>query len=349
MQISRKVISRSADGRTIYGFRFQNSSGSAVELTNWGARWLSAVVPDRQGQLADVLLAPADLLSDPYYMGATVGRVANRIANAHIVVDGKGYSLERNDNANSNHGGFEGFDRKWWDWHITDCGIIFSRLSPDGENGFPGNVSVEVEYRWSNDNEMTILYRATTDALTCLNLTNHAYFNLSGTTAATDTAEGNSTGGDITGHMLHIPSHTILETDATFIPTGMLLDVGGTPFDFTAFKRIGKDLNADNEQLRWNRGYNHCYVLKTKSSDIVIPAAYLTDPASGRTLKVTTSQNSVLLYSSGYYSRPAAALCLETQNWPDAPSHDNFPSCLLRPNEMYSHQTQYKFGVTGNM
>ncbi len=337
MQISKRVISRSADGRTIYGFRFQNSQGSVVEMTNWGARWLSAFVPDRQGQMANVLLTPASLLSDPYYMGATVGRVANRIANAHIVVDGKGYSLEKNDNGNSNHGGFEGFDRKWWNWHITDDGIIFSRLSPDGENGFPGNVSVEVEYRWNDDNEMSVYYRATTDAPTCLNLTNHAYFNLSGGIT------------DIIGHMLQIPSHTILETDSEFIPTGLLKNVEGTPFDFTNLKRIGDDLHTDNEQLRWNRGYNHCYILKIKSDKTMIPVAYMSDPISGRTLKVFTDQNSVLLYTSGYYEKPDTAVCLETQNWPDSPSHDNFPPCFLYPNDIYMHHTQYKFGVTASV
>lgn len=208
-------------GTPVYGFQLTNSTGAVVELTNWGARWLSAIVPDRNGEMANVLVSPADPLSDEFYMGAIVGRFANRIGGARLCIDGQTYELEKNDGQNTNHGGFSGFDRMLWDWEILDDGVRFKRLSLDGEGGYPGNVHVTVEYRWTDDNELSIRYYGTTDKATFLNLTNHAYFNLGGKKER------------ITGHILHIPSHTMLDTTPQFIPTGKRVNVDGTPFDFT--------------------------------------------------------------------------------------------------------------------
>ena len=250
-------------GTPVYVFRLTNSTGAVVELTNWGARWLSAIVPDRNGEMANVLVSPTDLLSDEFYMGAIVGRFANRIGGARLCIDGQTYELEKNDGQNTNHGGFSGFDRMLWDWEVLDDGVRFTRLSPDGEGGYPGNAHISVEYRWNDDNELSIRYYGTTDRATYLNLTNHAYFNLGGKREK------------ITGHVLRIPSHTMLDTTPQFIPTGKRVKVGGTPFDFTSAKPIGQDLYADHEQLKWNKGYNHCYVLKTEKSPDMVEAARL--------------------------------------------------------------------------
>lgn len=333
MRISKQVICKMPTGAPVCGFRLTNSAGAYVELTNWGARWLSAVVPDARGGMSDVLLQPDCLLTDEFYMGATVGRVANRIAHARLILDGKVYDLEKNDGENTNHGGFSGFHQKLWDWEILPDGIRFTLHSPDGEGGWPGNVDVTAEYRWNDGNELTIRHTGITDRPTWLNLTNHAYFNLSGD------------GRKVTEHVLHIPSRTILDTTPQFIPTGRRTDVSGTPFDFTHPKRIGQDLYADNDQLRWNKGYNHCYILKEEKSDAMVEAARLYDPATGRALTVSTDLPSVLLYTAGYYTRPDTAVCLETQYWPDTPSHPGFPSCLLRPGETYRQTTVFRFTV----
>lgn len=268
MRIDTQVICNMPTGTPVYGFRLTNSIGAVVELTNWGARWLSAIVPDRNGEMVNVLVSPTDLLSDEFYMGAIVGRFANRIGGACLCIDGQTYELEKNDGQNTNHGGFSGFDRRLWDWEVLDNGVRFTRLSPDGEGGYPGNVHVTVEYRWNDDNELSIRYYGTTDRATYLNLTNHAYFNLGGK------------GEKITGHVLRIPSHTILDTTPQFIPTGKRVKVDGTPFDFTSAKPIGQDLYADHEQLKWNKGYNHCYVLKTEKSPDMVEAARLSEPTT---------------------------------------------------------------------
>ncbi len=331
MRISTRVICNTPTGVPVRSFRLTNSTGAAVELADWGARWLSAFVPDRNGELADVLVGPADLLSDEFYMGATVGRFANRIGGARFRIDGQTYELEKNDGENTNHGGFSGFDRMPWDWEALDDGIRFTRLSPDGEGGYPGNVRVAVEYRWNDVNELSIRYLGTTDRATYLNLTNHAYFNLGGK------------GGKITGHVLRILSHTMLDTTPQFIPTGQRVRVDGTPFDFTSGKPIGRDLYGGHEQLERNKGYNHCYVLKTRKSPEMTEAARLSDPATGRRLTVETDLPSVLLYTAGYYVRPGTAVCLETQYYPDTPSHPDFPSCLLRPGEEYRQTTVFRF------
>lgn len=318
-------------GTPVYGFRLTNSTGAYVELTNWGARWLSAMVPDKDGQMENVLVSPSDILNDSFYMGAVVGRVANRICGARLNIDGQVYELEKNDGANTNHGGFSGFDRKLWEWELLEDGVRFTLLSPDGEGGYPGNVRVTVEYRWNEENELSILYQGTTDKATFLNLTNHAYFNLEGR------------GNKVTEHVLRIPTNIMLDTTQEFIPTGKRVETDGTPFDFTTGKAIGCDLYADNQQIKWNKGYNHCYVLKTEKSADMVEAAVLSEPHSGRRLVVKTDLPAVLLYSAGYYTQPDTAICFETQYYPDTPSHADFPSCLLRPGEEYLQKTVFRF------
>ncbi|MCD8318520.1 MAG: galactose mutarotase [Paraprevotella sp.] len=333
MRIESMLTRQTGTGLPLCIFRLKNSSGAYVELTNWGARWLAAAVPDATGRLENVLLRPSRLWEDNFYMGAVVGRFANRIALAQFTLDGTIYHLEKNDGENSNHGGWSGFHQKLWNWSEQKDGVTFTVFSPGGEGGYPGNVQVTVTYRWNERNELRIDYRGRTDRTTYLNLTNHAYFNLSGK------------GEKITRHILRIPSHTILDTTKDFIPTCLRTDVYGTPFDFTEGKAIGKDLYTDHIQLRRNKGYNHCYILKSVPSDTITEAACLLDPDTGRTLTVETDLPSVLLYTAGYYFRPDTAVCLETLYYPDTPSHPDFPSCIIRPGQEYRQTTIYRFGI----
>lgn len=321
----------------IYLFRLTNETGASIELTNWGATWVSASMVDNNGNLSNVLQgysSAEEYINDTYYMGATVGRFANRIHQASFSIQDKVYSLEKNDGNNTNHGGTSGFNKKLWEWEQLSNGIRFKLYSPDGEGGYPGNVTVEVTYTFSETNELTIHYQGTTDQPTYLNLTNHAYFNLSGTTEKIDR------------HILQIPSEQILETTSAFIPTGRFCQVANTPFDFTSPHSIGLHLHDNNEQIRWNRGYNHCYLLKDKASNKLQTAAILSDPDSGRMLTVETDLPGILLYTAGYLPMPDTAVCLETQYFPDTPSHAHFPSCLLMPGEEYCQRTVYKFSTS---
>ena len=330
MRINTQVICNMPTGTPVYGFRLTNSTGAVVELTNWGARWLSAIVPDKHGEMADGALSPTDLLSDEFYMGAIVGRFANRIGGARLCIDGQTYELGKNDGQNTKSRRLLGFRPHAVGLEVLDNGVRFTRLSP-----MEKAVIRATHARWNavgtDDNELSIRYYGTTDRATYLNLTNHAYFNLSGKREK------------ITGHMLRIPSHTILDTTPQFIPTGKRVKVDGTPFDFTSAKPIGQDLYADHEQLKWNKGYNHCYVLKTEKSPDMVEAARLSEPTTGRSLTVKTDLPSVLLYTAGYYVHPDTAVCLETQYYPDTPSHPDFPSCLLRPGEEYRQTTVFRF------
>ena len=266
-------------------------------------------------------------------MGATVGRFANRIANASFLIDGLTYRLETNDGRHTNHGGYSGFHQRLWKWEKLADGICFMLASPDGDGGYPGNLEVTVEYRWSECNELSVDYFGVSDKPTYLNMTNHAYFNLSGTKEK------------ILSHSLYIPAQKIVEINAGFIPTGMVTPVAGTPFDFTCRKQLGEDIYTDNQQLRDNRGYNHCYILKEQPSHDMVLAACLCEPVSKRRLTVMTDLPGVLLYTAGYYEFPDTAVCLETQFFPDTPSHPHFPSCLLRPGNEYRQRTVYWFDL----
>lgn len=334
MQLSYKTVVQAAPDQSVCLFRLTNRSGAYVELSNFGARWISAYVPDHVGQLSNVILGYDRIeqyFSDPYYMGAVIGRFANRISGASFTIDGRKYRLEANDGVNSNHGGLSGFHHKLWSWSRLDDGIRFSLYSPDGEGGYPGNVHVCAEYRWTDQNELWICFTGETDKSTYLNMTNHAYFNLFGKEEP------------INAHRLYIPAGNILETTRDFIPTGRSIAVENTPFDFLTERPIGRDLNADNEQLRWNRGYNHCYVLNGGNTHDLKVAAVLSDPESGRRLTVKTDSPGLLLYTAGYYCKPGTAVCLETQYFPDTPSRPEFPSCLLKPGEEYEQKTVYRF------
>ena len=324
-------------------FRLTAADGAYIELSNLGATWVAASMPDADGRCADVLAGYPSLqgyLDDTCYMGATIGRYANRLSAASVSIEGVAYRLEANDGANTNHGGFRGWNRRIWDWCEIPSGIRFSLVSPHLEGGFPGEVTATVDYTFADDHTVTIRHRATTDRPTHVNMTNHAYFNLSGTAEVID------------DHRLQIFASRMLDTDAAFIPTGKSVAIEGTPFDFSAMQRIGDLRHLSHPQLEWNRGYNHCYLLD--NTPRLHPAAVVSHPATGRRLTVTTTYPAVLFYSAGYLESsapgklgvphvPSTALCLETQFYPDAPAHENFPSTLLCQGQIYDHTTNYKF------
>lgn len=319
--------------RTIL-FRLENEDGTYIELCNWGARWISAFFPDKYGKLENLLVGYEninDYVADPCYMGATIGRVANRISNARIELNSKIYQLDENDGRNSNHGGFNGFNTQLWEYEVLSDGIRFFRTSLDNEGGFPGNVTVSVKYQLLN-HTVAISYYATTDLDTYINLTNHAYFNLSGKNCS------------IGSQCLRINADKILDSDREFIPTGNIIDVTGTIFDFRHTQTIGKYFENNDIQLKWNRGYNNYFILN-KQNDNEIPAAYLRDQTSKRTLTIYTDALGLFLYTSGFLRKPHTAVCLETQNYPDSSSHRKFPSCLLRYGEVYVSKTCYSFDV----
>lgn len=352
--IEKKILE---DSKEIVCLHISNRQGASVALCNYGARWTSCIVPDKEGKMEEVLIGLPSIrecLGDTYYKGATVGRVANRIANASFQLKGKTYHLDLNDGKNSNHGGFHGFSHQVWDYKVQDESnqVIFSLHSPDGEGGFPGNVDVKVTYTWTDDNQLIIEHQGVTDEDTYLNMTCHAYLNLSGRET------------EIYEHLLEIPASQILETTDEYIPTGKLLDVEGTPFDFQKLRKIGVIEDIDNESMRQNRGYNHCYSLlhspichqnsssqrsqENNFQQELHQAALLLEPKTGRKLQVCTSLPGVLIYSAGFLPHPSTGICFETQYWPDTPNHPEFPSCLLRKGENYHETTVFHFSTSNS-
>lgn len=331
--------------KEVWLFTISHDSGARIQITNYGATWVSAVVPDKNGNLGDVILGYDNLdgyLSDTNYMGSTVGRFANRINRARFILNGQPCFLDKNDGENTNHGGYYGFNSQMFDFEITEDTVVFSLRSPDGEGGFPGNVHIRVCYSFSADLRVLITFGATTDMDTFLNLTNHAYFNLAGS-------------GNILKQQLQVSATEILETNEQYIPTGKLIPVAGTPFDFTKMRPIGDKINEDDRQLIWNRGYNHCYPINIiHSAAQPQPAATLFDPASGRRLRLFTTLPSVLVYSAGFLEsrllgklglnyKPVDGICLEAQFYPDSPNHPQFPSCLLRKDDVYDQVLEFQF------
>ena len=341
MQLESRIWNASHED--ILLFRLTASDGAYIEVSNYGATWVSAYMPDAQGRYADVLLGYNTLqgyLSDTSYIGSTVGRYANRLRNAAIEIDGTTYPLEANDGTNTNHGGVDGWHRCVWQWCEIPGGVRFMLTSPHLQGGFPGRVEAIVEYTMTDNHHITIRHRAMTDAPTHVNMTCHAYFNLSGKAQSVD------------NHLIQIFSDRILDTNASFIPSGEVVAVQDTPFDFTTSRTIGERRNLNNEQLKWNRGYNHCYPLGAPGE--WHKAACVIEETSGRRLQVETTLPAVLFYSAGYLESdtvgkcgiphaPTTGLCLETQFYPDSPAHAHFPSTLLRPGEIYDYSTRFIF------
>ena len=318
-------------GRPVYIFRLTNTSGAFVELINYGATLVSAWVPDRDGHLGNVVLGHDNLdyyLEGQNYLGATIGRYANRIGNAAFTLDGILYKLDENDNGNSNHGGHIGFNARVFDYEIFEEHIRFTLSSPDGEGGFPGNLKLTVDYRWTDLNELLINYHAVTDLSTPVNITNHAYFNLS------------AGRGSIFDHQLSILSDNIIEAAKDHIPTGSKV-----PADKLAFYQ-----NKINEKIIRNgdmiTGLNVCYILNKTTLNNNL-SCILSDSGSGRSLEVYTSYPGLILYTGDYLSGPTYnpfdGLCLECQFFPDSPNHPDFPSTILSPGEVYDHSIVFKF------
>ncbi|MFI5228110.1 MAG: aldose epimerase family protein [Gemmatimonadales bacterium] len=335
---------------TIDAFLLANERGVEVRFIPLGGRITSIHVPDRRGRIADVTLGYDSLdayMADARYFGALVGRYANRIARGRFTLDGMAYSLPINDPPNHLHGGPRGFHcREWAVGRFRRGGVDGAELRCEiaaGDDGYPGSLSVRVTYSLDDDNQLRVEYHATTDAPTIVNFTQHSYFNLAGSDV-----------GDILDHELTVGADRITLVDQTLIPTGGLLDVAGTPFDFTRGTRIGAHIAAANEQLRVAHGYDHNFVLRDGNQGALAFAARLADPASGRVLEIHTTEPGLQLYTGNHVDHGApgkggrsyprhAGVALETQHFPDSPNHPSFPSTVLRPGQEFRSTTVYRF------
>jgi aldose 1-epimerase len=340
------------DGKPVEVFTLTNASGVQIKAISYGAIITSWRAPDRSGQMADIVLGfddPAQYAkSNPPYFGAVVGRYGNRIAKAQFTLDGRTYKLAANDGENSLHGGKQGFDKVLWTGTPTKTkegpGVTFTRTSPDGEEGFPGNLKASVSYTLTDKNELIVSYLATADKPTPINLTQHSYFNLAG--------QGT---GDILGHELRINADRFTPVDATLIPTGELAPVENTPFDFRKPTAIGARINSEHPQVQIGKGYDHNWVLARTGADLAL-AAEVYEPKSGRTLRVMTTEPGVQFYTGNFLDgtitgkegrvyRQRYGFCLETQHFPDSPNHPTFPSTILRPGTTYRSRTVFVTGA----
>jgi aldose 1-epimerase len=338
------------DGRPITLYRLTNSQGVEVRAMNYGGIIVSLRVPDRKGQVADIALGHDTLegyIPNTPYLGAIIGRYANRIANGTFTLDGKTYTLPKNNGPNTLHGGTtRTFDRVVWDSEPLKGkpGVVFTFLSKDGDDGFPGNLKVKVTYTLNDANELVIDYEATTDEATPINLTQHSYFNLAG--------EGN---GDVLHHEVTINADRFTPVDQNLIPTGELRSVKGTPLDFTTPTRVGNRIDDSYEQLVLAHGYDHNFVINRKGDGLTF-AARAYEPSSGRVLEVSTTQPAVQFYTGnfldgsvtgkeGHVYKRRYGFCFETQHYPDSPNHPDFPTTILRPGASFRSTTVFKFSA----
>jgi aldose 1-epimerase len=337
-------------GRPVNLYTLTNANGVEVDAMNYGGIIVSIRVPDRKGQIADIVLGHETLdgyIPNPPYIGAVVGRYANRIANGTFTLDGKTYTLPKNDGPNTLHGGVDKtFNKVVWEGEPLKgkTGVAFTYLSKDGDDGFPGNMKVKVTYTLTDNNELVLDYEATTDKTTVLNLSQHSYFNLAG--------EGT---GDILNHEIMINADRFTPVDKTLIPTGELRPVKGTPLDFTTSTRIGARIDDSYEQIVLGHGYDHNWVINRKGAGLTL-AARVYEPTSGRVMEVSTTQPGVQFYSGnfldgtvtgkhGHVYKRRFGLCLETQHFPDSPNHPDFPSTTLKPGETFKSETVFKFST----
>ena len=334
----------SVDSNKVYLFTLTNKKGTQVKITNYGGIVTSFIAEDKSGNKSSIVVGFDSLgsyLRKPPYFGALIGRYGNRIGDATFVLDGEKYTLAANNGKNSLHGGLKGFDKVVWDSGVINDSIPSLSLnynSKDGEEGFPGNLKVNVQYTLTDDNELKIEYNAETDKATPVNLTNHSYFNLTGDVSNT-----------ILNQTLMIDADNYTPVDSALIPTGEIKPVKGTPFDFTKPKRIGKDID------QVTGGYDHNWVLNSHEGSLQ-KVAILADSASGRTLEVYTTEPGLQFYTGNFLDgqflnhdgkpvKQHTALCLETQHFPDSPNKSNFPSTILRPGEKYHTVTAYKLSI----
>lgn len=345
MRVEKTPFGATPAGESVDLYTCTNAHGLRMQVTNYGAIVVAIETPDRNGQLANITLGFSKL--DGYlrrhpYFGSTVGRYCNRIARGKFTLLGKEYTLATNNGPNHLHGGKVGFDKVVWRAEPiqTDksVGVRFSYVSPDGEEGYPGNLNVVTQYSLTNDNEWIAEYRATADEPTPVNLTNHNYWNLAGVGS-----------GPILEHQLLLAADQYLPVDETLIPTGKLASVKGTPLDFTEPKSIGRDLKKIDAVPQ---GYDHCFVVRRKQSGLAL-AARVSEPKSGRVMEVHTTQPGIQLYTGNFLAggedeggaQQYTGFCLETQHYPDSPNQPEFPTTILRPGETYLHTTVHKFST----
>ena len=339
------------DGKEVFLYTLRNAGGMEARITNYGGIIVSLKVPDKNGKLGDVVLGFDSLSSyvkDTPYFGCLIGRYGNRIGKGKFVLDGVTYTLAINNSPNHLHGGVKGFDKVVWEARESEStpgkSLVLSYISKDGEEGYPGTLTIKVTYTLTDSNEIKVDYRATTDKPTIVNLTQHSYFNLA--------SPGD---GDILGHELMIAADRFTAIDSTLIPTGALSEVKGTPLDFTTPTPIGLRINDNNEQLRFGLGYDHNFVLTKPAGDFGL-AARVFEPTSGRVMEVFTTEPGLQFYSGNFLDghhigkggkpyKYRYGFCLETQHYPDSPNKPAFPSTVLRPGETYTTSTAYRFKV----
>jgi aldose 1-epimerase len=323
-----------------------------MQVITYGATIVSLRAPDRRGQLDDIVLGLDSLegyVGQSSYLGPVVGRYANRIARGRFTLDGTAYQLATNDGTEHLHGGLRGFDKVVWTGmpftSPTEAGISLFYSSPDGDEGYPGRMDVTVTYTLTDGDELSVAYEASTDKPTVVNLSQHSYFNLTGTA-----------GADVLGHLITIHAEHFTPVDASRIPTGEIAPVKGTPFDFRSAAPLGARIADDDAQLTYANGYDHNYVLRFAGDDSLVHAAHVLEPSSGRTLDVHTTEPGLQLYSGNWldgtmrgargrlYAR-RTGFCLETQHFPDSPNRPDFPSVVLRPGAQFRSRTLFAFGT----
>lgn len=349
--MKKNILNTTINNKMLRLFTLKNRNGVKVEITNFGGKVVSIQVPDKHGDFDDIVLGYDNVegyINGNPYFGALVGRCANRISGGKFTLEGIDYQLAQNIGENHLHGGIKGFNDVVWDAKQLEINggqaIELTYLSKDGEENYPGNLSVKVTYSLSENNELKIDYLASTDKTTIVNLTHHSFFNLAG--------EGN---GDVLNHEILINADAFTVTDKDSIPTGEIRSVKATPMDFRKAKTIGKDIEADYEQLIWGNGFDHNWVLNKNTKELSF-AASAYEPNSGRFMEVWTDQPGMQLYTGNYldgsdigkggkaYHR-RTAFCFETQHFPDTPNHPEFPSTILNPGEAYKQTCIYKFSV----
>jgi aldose 1-epimerase len=350
-RITKEPFGTTADGTGVDLYTLTNANGCEAKITNYGGIVVALHVPDREGNLSDVV--PGFDSFEPYlgdhpYFGALIGRYGNRIGKARFTLDGVEYELAANNGENHLHGGLRGYDKVVWTAESiedTDGPVLkLEYLSPDMEEGYPGNLSIEVLYRLTDDNGLRIDYRATTDKKTVLNLTHHSYFNLKDAGAS-----------DILGHEMMIAADRFTVVDEDVIPTGELRNVEGTPMDFREPVAIGARIDQDDEQLKFGGGYDHNWVLNNQDGSLAL-AARVHEPTTGRIMEVYTTEPGVQFYTGNFLDgsqvgkgnvryEHRSGFCLETQHYPDSPNKPEFPSTVLEPGEVYTQTTIYRFST----
>ncbi|MBU3854324.1 MAG: galactose mutarotase [Candidatus Paraprevotella stercoravium] len=349
--LNPKDFQTEIDGKMTDLYILKNKNGYEVAVTNYGGSLVAIMVPDKDGQVANVIQGHdniQDAINSPEpFLSTLVGRYGNRIAKGKFTLEGKEYSLSINNGPNHLHGGPTGFHARVWDAEqLSENSLKLHYLSADGEEGFPGNLDMTVVYTFTDDNELVIDYTGTTDKTTVVNMTNHGFFSLTGIANPTPTIE------DLE---CEINADYYVPIDDTSIPTGEIESVKGTPFDFTTPHAVGERIDADHIQTKRGAGYDHCFVLNKKQPGELTFAARVVEPKSGRTMEVYTTEPGVQVYTDnwadGYKGQHGAtfprrsAICFEAQHFPDSPNHPYFPSVVLKPGEVYTQKTIYKFGV----